>query len=346
MLWYSYMNLGTYTSYVSFNTNLNLYIKKPILNSPQCIWMVISLLALGLFLSGCKEERLLLIISTNTELFGNVFIFLLKFKKIISITIFNTLPIYTFSIAVTPATCTVCLIVFQIWCLSCKKHVPFWLPLILILLSNDVHLNPGPNFQNNCFNFMPWNVNSLAKDNFQCVSLIEAHNSFFNYDMISNCETSLNDSVELPGPLLNDYTFIPANYSANTRHGGVGLFYKNSLPVVVRNDLSFDESIVVEMKFGRKRIFFTVLYRSPAFHYNSHNFQTFLSNVINLYAKIKSENPYATFFTGDFNAHSQFWWPDGDSTPEGSEIEHLLTSLGLLQVISEPTNFEPNKKPS
>ena len=71
-----------------------------------------------------------------------------------------------------------------------------------------------------------------------------------------------------------------------------------------------------------------------------------MSNFNNLYAKIKSENPYATFFTGDFNAHSQFWWPDGDSTPEGSEIEHLLTSLGLFQVISEPTNFEPNKNPS
>ena len=34
------------------------------------------------------------------------------------------------------------------------------------------------------------------------------------------------------------------------------------------------------------------------------------------------------------------------STPEGTEIEHLLTSLGLSLVISEPTNFEANKKPS
>ena len=33
---------------------------------------------------------------------------------------------------------------------------------------------------------------------------------------------------------------------------GWGFFYKNSLPVIVRNDLSFDESIVVELKFRRK----------------------------------------------------------------------------------------------
>ena len=52
--------------------------------------------------------------------------------------------------------------------------------------------------------------------------------------------------------LLNGYTFVPANNPANSRNGGVGLFYKNSLSVIVRNDLCFDESIVVELKFGRK----------------------------------------------------------------------------------------------
>ena len=138
---------------------------------------------------------------------------------------------------------------------------------------------------------------------------------------------------------------MPVNNSANTRRGGVGLFYKNSLPVVIRNDLSFDESIVVELKYGRKKIFVTVLYRSPAFDHNSPNFQT-LSNFSTLYAKIKAENPFAVFFTGGFNAHSKYWWPDGDTTPEGSEIELLLSSLGLSQVISESTNFEPNQNPS
>ena len=127
------------------------------------------------------------------------------------------------------------------------------MPIILIILSNDVHTNPGPQFQNNFFNFKTWNVNSLAKENFQCVHLIEAHNSIFNYDLISICETSLNDSVELPETLLDDYTFVPANNPANTRHGGVGLFYRNTLPIMIRDDLSFDETIVVELKFGRKK---------------------------------------------------------------------------------------------
>ena len=82
-----------------------------------------------------------------------------------------------------------------------------------------------------------------------------AHNSCFNYDLVSICETSLNDSVKLPDTLLDEYTFVPVNNLTNTRRGGVGLFYKNSLPLIIRNDLSFDESIVVEVKFGRTKIF-------------------------------------------------------------------------------------------
>ena len=128
--------------------------------------------------------------------------------------------------------------------------------------------------------------------------------------------------------------------------GGVGLFYKNSLPLIQRHDLSFSESLVTELRLGRKKVFFTVLYRSPANMASSVEFQDFLSNLKSLHNKISSENPYASFYTGDFNAHSQFWWSDGDTTREGKELEDLFNSLDLVQAISEPTNFQPNKQPS
>ena len=96
----------------------------------------------------------------------------------------------------------------------------------------------------------------------------------------------------------------------------------------------------------RKKVFFTLLYRSPASKYGSPEFELFLLNFKNLHTNIMAENPYATFFTGDFNGHSQYWWPDGDTNAEGREIEDLLTSLNLSQIISEPTNFTPNKRPT
>ena len=52
-------------------------------------------------------------------------------------------------------------------------------------MANDIHMNPGPHFQSNFFNFMNWNLNSLAEEKFERVRLIEAHNSVFNYDVIS-----------------------------------------------------------------------------------------------------------------------------------------------------------------
>ena len=165
------------------------------------------------------------------------------------------------------------------------------------------------------FNFISWNVNSIAMDDFQRVR------SIFNCDLISICETSLNDSIKLPDILLNDYTFVHSKNPTNTRHGGVGLFYKNSLIIKIRNDLSFDGSIVIELNFGRK-FFFTVLYRSPAFSHTSPEFKVFLSNFTNLYSKIKNENPYASFFTGDFNGHSS-----------GGPMATQLRRVGKLKIL-------------
>ena len=62
--------------------------------------------------------------------------------------------------------------------------------------------------------------------------------------------------------------------------------------------------------------------------------------------KIRSENPFAIFLTGYLNGHCQQWWPNGNLTAEGIKIEDLTSHLGLSQLISEPTNFEPNKNPS
>ena len=48
---------------------------------------------------------------------------------------------------------------------------------------------------------------------------------------------------------------MPASHPDNVTHDGVGLFYIGSLPIAPGNDLSFDESIVIELKCGRKIYF-------------------------------------------------------------------------------------------
>ena len=87
MLCFSYINLCTRVSYVSFNTDLNLYNKKKTSALPQYIW-IFHLVLLGLLLSVCEREIILFIISPNIE-FGIVLLFVIKFRRIISKTIFG-----------------------------------------------------------------------------------------------------------------------------------------------------------------------------------------------------------------------------------------------------------------
>ena len=281
-----------------------------------------------------------------SQILENILVNIFKIRRVLHFMCMSSLTFDLLLRAVSPGSHVLCLVIVYILCIRITKKVPPWVPLLLILLANDVELNPGPLYHENFFTFMNWNLNSIVKNNFERVQLIEAHNSLFNYDLISLCETSLNESVEIPDPLLNEYTFLPANHPDNVSHGGVGLFYKNSLPLKHRKDLSFDESIVVELKFGRKKIFFTVLYRSPSVKYNTPEFDEFLEKFKTLNTNIQAENPYATFYTGDFNGHSEIWWSEGDTTPEGKKIEEMFSELNLSQVISEPTNFTPGKNPS
>ena len=65
------------------------------------------------------------------------------------------------------------------------------------------------------------------------------------------------------------------------------------------DDLSFDESIVIELNFDSKKFFFTVIYGSPAFSHTSPEFKVFLSNFTNLYSKIEKRLVSFIYFIVD-----------------------------------------------
>ena len=84
------------------------------------------------------------------------------------------------------------------------------------------------------------------------------------------------------------------------------------------------------MKFGRKFFFLLFCIEALLLIIILLNFKLFCQ-----ISKIYISNPFATFFTGGLM----------EILFLGMEIENLLTSR-LSQIISEPTNFEPNKNPS
>ena len=151
--------------------------------------------------------------------------------------------------------------IFYPW--FCNSEITaLWLVVLLLKLSSDVHPNPGPppnNFSNGFLSFCNWNLNTLSKDDFYRISLLEAHNTIFKYDIISLCETSLNGEINVPENALPGYLYHPLNNPTGEKSGGVGIFYKESLPLRIREDLSFDECLVSELTFGHKNIFFNCI---------------------------------------------------------------------------------------
>ena len=248
------------------------------------------------------------------------------------------------------------LIRLTVFSVSLLLAIPFatpWYFQLVISLSNDISENPGPSYPIHqsgevtpYFSFCNWNLNTLSKEEFSRVSLLNAHNTIHKYDIMSLCETSLGNEEALPENIFPGYLYHPCNHPSGEKKGGVGMFYKDTLPIIIRSDLSFDECIVAELRFGRKKIFFTVLYRNPMHKATSPEFHTFVENFSILHSKILNEKPYFVIFTGDFNAHSINWWPDGDSNNEGTQLDILFSELGLTQLIAEPTHFREHCRPS
>ena len=77
------------------------------------------------------------------------------------------------------------------------------------ILSNEIKINSG-DFVYRFFSFCK--SNSLAKDDFHRVKLLEGHNVLSDYNIISLCETSLHGSVELPDVVIDNYTFVKRAY--------------------------------------------------------------------------------------------------------------------------------------
>ena len=141
---------------------------------------------------------------------------------------------------------------FYIACITCVTLHTQWLVFSTVMLSGDVETNPGPE----TLDFCCWNLNSISAHDLLRVSLIEAYNSIYNYDLIGIVETHLDSNVEEERLALNGYSFIKDNHPQNVKRGGIGLYIRDSLASKRRSDLvTLPECIVYEIQLNRKNTF-------------------------------------------------------------------------------------------
>ena len=298
MMFITWLQFTRQTNLVTFSTNLNLFKRKSYTyNSNPCLLFLSILIIVLLFSEFEIHHFAYFLIYLKPNLFSILKI-VLRARKTVSLWLLYADFLTLLMCATTPGSHLICLSVLQFFCYQFTNSRPSWLTLLLILMANDIEVHPGPEYIKKNLRFMNWNLNSLSKNNFERVQFLEAHNSLFDYDIISLCESSLTESITSQVPKIEGFEFISSNHPDNVAHGGVAVYYKDNLPVTIRRDISINESIVLELNFGRKKIFFTVLYRSPSVKQSFPEFNELIKKFTDMHSRIKLENSYAMFFIG------------------------------------------------
>ena len=215
--------------------------------------------------------------------------------------------------------------------------------IFLILLSGDVEINPGPKRNTDeTFSICHWNLNSLLAYNYNKLFLLRAYIAVHKFDVICLSETYLDSTVASDDENLEitGYNLVRSDHPANTKRGGVCLYYKTCLPLRVLDIQYLNECINFELKIGDKLCTFVALYRSPS--QSLDNFETFIDNFELNLETLSRKNPFLLVAIGDFNAKSKFWYCNDNTTSQGKALENITSKFGSHQVIKEPTHVLHN----
>ena len=162
------------------------------------------------------------------------------------------------------------------------------------------------------------------------------------FDVICLSETYLDSTVAVGDENLEiiDCNLVQSDHPANTKRGGVCLYYKTCLPLRVLDIQYLNECINFELKIGDKLCTFVALYRSPS--QSQDNFETFIDNFELNLETLSRKNPFLLVAIGDFNAKSKVWYCNDNTTSQGKALENVTSQFGLHQVIKEPTHILHN----
>ena len=153
-------------------------------------------------------------------------------------------------------------------------------------------------------------------------------------------ETFLDSAIDFNDENINidGYSILRADHLSNNKRGGVCIYFKQSLPLIRRDDLStMQEAIVTEISVKNETCFFTYFYRSPS---QSHDeFENFCSELNLLLTNINNNQPVCSVLLGDFNAKCSKWCSSDKNNIAGLEIDNITTTAGYSQLIKKPTHF-------
>ena len=137
---------------------------------------------------------------------------------------------------------------------------------------------------------------------------------------------------------ISGYSLLKAYHPNNIKRGGVCICFKESLPLIRRDDLTnLKDCVITKINVNNEKCLFTCLYRSLSQNHNGlehlcTNFDLFLSNFNNLY-------PTCSIVLGDFNAKCSKWCASDKSNTTGIELDNITMTSGYNQMIDKPTHY-------
>ena len=127
---------------------------------------------------------------------------------------------------------------------------------LLLILSNDVELNPGSKRDNSKHNFSKahQNLKSITAQSFVKSSQLEAYNTQHGCDLICLSKTWLDstNSIDFNDLSLKGYNLSHVNDSDNVKKGGFCVYYKEPLAINFLQT-KLDQCIVSEVTFKDKK---------------------------------------------------------------------------------------------
>ena len=109
----------------------------------------------------------------------------------------------------------------------------------LLLKSGDIEINPGPK-KSSAIKFCRGNLKWIPYAWLCKSTLIEAFVTALNFDIVCLSETFLDSTVpyNYESININGYSLLKVNHPNNIKQEGVCMYFKQSLPLIRRNDLS------------------------------------------------------------------------------------------------------------
>ena len=235
-----------------------------------------------------------------------------------------------------------CFVVFDVVIVEFLSYIVFvrfciYLMLLILILSGDVELNPGPatHYRKNNCRVLYSNIRGLR------TNFLDLQSHARNYDILFLSETLVTSNKDRSEFLIPGFDSPQFIYRRDIPHAqGMAVYSRCGQPVYRQKRLECSCHEVLCFKVFSKfyNVYLFALYRNP--NHDDSIYDCLLERI----AMAQSQDPKASFvICGDCNAKHREWLDSNITDLHGRSALEFCTSSACDQLITEPTHKNGNR---